>query len=55
VYQQGAAVTYNQEGNDYSGLDGTTFKAQADVRVAVLPAAGAAQVGAHTGGGASGW
>ncbi|TNN82353.1 RNA-binding protein 5 [Liparis tanakae] len=52
VYQQGAAVTYNQEGNDYSGLDGTTFQAQADVRVAVLPA-GAAQMGVHTGGGAS--
>ncbi|XP_034393942.1 RNA-binding protein 10 isoform X2 [Cyclopterus lumpus] len=53
VYQQGAAVTYNQEGNEYSGLDGTTFKAQADVRVAALPGAGAAQMGAYTGGAAS--
>ncbi|KAM9350756.1 RNA-binding protein 10 [Symphorus nematophorus] len=52
VYQQGAAVTYSQEGNEYSGLDGTTFKAQADVRVAALPSTGAALIGAYTGGAA---
>ncbi|XP_029291895.1 RNA-binding protein 10 [Cottoperca gobio] len=48
VYQQGAAVTYNQEGNEYSALDGTTFKAQGDSRVA-LPGAGTALMGAYTG------
>lgn len=53
--QQGAAVSYSQEGNVYSGLDGTTFKAQADARVAALPSAGAALMGAYTGGPASGW
>uniref|UniRef100_A0A8C9Z6B3 RNA binding motif protein 10 n=1 Tax=Sander lucioperca TaxID=283035 RepID=A0A8C9Z6B3_SANLU len=53
VYQQGAAVTYNQEGNEYSGLDGTTFKTQADARVAALPGAGKALIGAYTGG--AGW
>ena len=52
VYQQGAAVTYNQEGTDYSGLDGTTYKA--DVRVAALPGAGTALMGAYTGGAAPG-
>ncbi|XP_031700911.1 RNA-binding protein 10 [Anarrhichthys ocellatus] len=45
VYQQGAAVTYSQEGIEYSGLDGTTYKAQVD-------GAGAAQMGAYTGGAA---
>ncbi|XP_070695363.1 RNA-binding protein 10 isoform X2 [Pempheris klunzingeri] len=50
VYQQGAAVTYGQDGNEYSGLDGTTFKAQTDARVAALPSAGAALIGAYTGG-----
>lgn len=55
VYQQGAAVTYSQEGNEYSGLDGTTFKAQADSRVAGLPGAGTALMGAYTGGSAPGW
>lgn len=55
VYQQGAAVTYNQEGNEYSVLDGATFKAQADARVAALPVAGAALMGAYTGGAAPGW
>ncbi|XP_073326076.1 RNA-binding protein 10 isoform X2 [Pagrus major] len=52
VYQQGAAVTYSQEGNEYSGLDGTTFKAHADARVAALPNAGAALMGTYTGGAA---
>ncbi|XP_026224140.1 RNA-binding protein 10 isoform X3 [Anabas testudineus] len=47
VYQQGAAVTYNQEGNEYSGPDGTTFKAQADGRIAAMPSAGAALMGAY--------
>lgn len=54
VYQQGAAVTYNQEGTDYSGLDGTSFKVQADVRVAALPGAGTALMGAYAGGVAPG-
>ncbi|XP_071332453.1 RNA-binding protein 10 [Trachinotus anak] len=52
VYQQGAAVTYNQEGHEFSGPDGTTFKAQADTRVPALPSAGAALMGAYTGGAA---
>lgn len=54
VYQQGAAVTYSQDGNEYSGQDGTTFKAQVDARVASLPSAGPALMGAYTGG-AAGW
>uniref|UniRef100_UPI0037E78B50 RNA-binding protein 10 n=1 Tax=Semicossyphus pulcher TaxID=241346 RepID=UPI0037E78B50 len=53
VYQQGAAVTYSQDGSEYSGLDGTTFKAQADVRVAALSSTGGALMGAYTGGAAS--
>ncbi|XP_076596926.1 RNA-binding protein 10 [Chaetodon auriga] len=53
VYQQGAAVAYSQEGNEFSGLDGTTFKAQVDARVASLPSAGAALMGAYTGGAAA--
>uniref|UniRef100_A0A7N8XPA4 RNA binding motif protein 10 n=1 Tax=Mastacembelus armatus TaxID=205130 RepID=A0A7N8XPA4_9TELE len=48
AYQQGAAVTYSHEGNEYSGPDGTTFKAQADARVAVLPSSGVAPMGAYT-------
>lgn len=55
VCQQGAAVSYSQEGNVYSGLDGTTFKAQTDARVAALPSAGAALMGSYTGGPAPGW
>ncbi|XP_041801094.1 RNA-binding protein 10 [Chelmon rostratus] len=53
VYQQGAAVTYSQDGNEYSGQDGTTFKAQVDARVASLPSAGPALMGAYTGGAAA--
>ncbi|XP_041656204.1 RNA-binding protein 10 [Cheilinus undulatus] len=53
VYQQGAAVTYSQEGNEYAGQDSTSFKAQADVRVAALPSSGAALMGAYTVGGAT--
>ncbi|KAM3617409.1 uncharacterized protein V6R79_005784 [Siganus canaliculatus] len=49
VYQQGAAVTYSQEGNEYSGKDGTAFKAQADTRVGALPSAGAALMGSYQG------
>lgn len=45
VYQQGAAVTYSQDGHEYTGPDGTAFKAQADTRVAALN-------GAYTGGAA---
>ncbi|KAM7411808.1 hypothetical protein PAMA_021673 [Pampus argenteus] len=48
VYQQGAAVTYNQEGHEYSGPNGTTFKA--DARVAT--STGAALMGAYTAGAA---
>ncbi|KAK5863653.1 hypothetical protein PBY51_000667 [Eleginops maclovinus] len=50
VYQQGAAVTYSQEGVEYSGLDGTHFKAQGDARASALPGAGTALMGAYTGG-----
>lgn len=55
VYQQGAAVTYNQEGHEYSGPDGTSFKTQTDARVPALPGAGTALMGAYTGGAAPGW
>lgn len=41
MYQQGAAVAYNQEGNDYALLDGQHFQVQTDSRVASLPSAGA--------------
>ncbi|XP_034552207.1 RNA-binding protein 10 isoform X2 [Notolabrus celidotus] len=53
VYQQGAAVTYNQEGNEYTGLDGTGFKTTTDVRIAALPSSGGALMGAYTGGAAT--
>ncbi|KAM9856021.1 RNA-binding protein 10 [Aulostomus maculatus] len=47
VYQQGAAVSYSQEGHEYSGpQDGTSFKVQTDTRVAALPAA--ALIGVYT-------
>ncbi|KAF3860511.1 hypothetical protein F7725_000766 [Dissostichus mawsoni] len=54
VYQQGAAVTYNQEGVEYSGLDGTHFKSQGDARASALPGARTALMGAYTGGAAAG-
>lgn len=44
VYQQGAAVSYSQGGQNYTGPDGT------DARVAALPGGGAALNGAYTGG-----
>lgn len=47
VYQQGAAVTYSQEGLECTGVDGAAFKGQADSRVAGLPAAGAALLGTY--------
>ncbi|XP_010781993.1 RNA-binding protein 10 [Notothenia coriiceps] len=53
VYQQGAAVTYNQEGAEYSGLDGTHFKSQGDGRASALPGARTALMGAYTGGAAA--
>ncbi|XP_029995115.1 RNA-binding protein 10 isoform X1 [Sphaeramia orbicularis] len=53
VFQQGAAVTYNQDGHGYSGSDGTSFKGQADTRITALPTAGAALMGAYTTGGAT--
>ncbi|XP_017270557.1 RNA-binding protein 10 [Kryptolebias marmoratus] len=46
VCQQGAAVTYSQEGLKYAGADCT-----ADSRVAALPSAGASLNGAYAGGG----
>ncbi|XP_068996757.1 RNA-binding protein 10 [Embiotoca jacksoni] len=52
VYQQGAAVTYSQEGHEYSGSEGGTFKVQADSRVAALAGAGTSLNGAYTGGAA---
>ena len=54
VYQQGAAVTYSQEGLEHTGSDGTTFKAQADTRAAALPSAGPSLNGAYTPGAAPG-
>ncbi|KAM4610906.1 RNA-binding protein 10 isoform 2-T2 [Polymixia lowei] len=53
VYQQGAAVTYNQEGQDYLVTDGTPFKAQASAAGAALPSAGVGLMGAYTGGAAT--
>ncbi|XP_068160456.1 RNA-binding protein 10 isoform X2 [Antennarius striatus] len=50
VYQQGAAVTYSRERNEFSGIDGTTLKAQADVTLAALPNAGLPLTGTYTGG-----
>ena len=54
VYQQGSAVTYNQEGHEYSGPDGATFKAQADARLPALLSLGASLVGTYSGGAAPG-
>lgn len=48
VYQQGAAVTYAQEGQAYPGPD-------TDSRIAALPGAGVALNGAYSGGGNPGW
>ncbi|KAM9752480.1 RNA-binding protein 10 isoform 2-T6 [Menidia menidia] len=50
VYQQGAAVSYSQEGHDV-GPDATTPKTQADTRVAGLPSAGPFLNGTFTTGG----
>ncbi|XP_047446757.1 RNA-binding protein 10 isoform X2 [Mugil cephalus] len=47
VYQQGAAVTYGQEGHD-----GSAFKAQADTRLVALPSVGAGLNGPYPGGAA---
>lgn len=49
VCQQGAAVTYSQEGHKYSGPDSMT-----DSRGAALPIAGASLNGAYSGEGATG-
>ncbi|XP_029973960.1 RNA-binding protein 10 [Salarias fasciatus] len=49
VYQQGAAVTYSQEGQEYPGADGSTFKAQAVTRAPALPGAAGAQNGVYAG------
>uniref|UniRef100_A0A1A7WUN2 RNA binding motif protein 10 n=1 Tax=Iconisemion striatum TaxID=60296 RepID=A0A1A7WUN2_9TELE len=48
MYQQGAAVTYSQEGLKYSGPDGS--RVPTDSRVAALPNAVATLNGAFTGG-----
>lgn len=48
--QQGAAVSYSEKGNTFSGLDVSSFKPQTDVRVAPLPGAGAALMGAFPAG-----
>lgn len=53
-YQQGAAVTYSQEGLEYTGPDSTTFKAHADGGVAALTSVGASLNGAYAGGAAPG-
>ncbi|KAG7519628.1 hypothetical protein JOB18_012295 [Solea senegalensis] len=50
MYQQGAAVTYSQEGHEYFEPDGATFKAQTDTRIPALPNAGAALVVTYAGG-----
>uniref|UniRef100_A0A3Q2QZY8 RNA binding motif protein 10 n=2 Tax=Fundulus heteroclitus TaxID=8078 RepID=A0A3Q2QZY8_FUNHE len=50
VYQQGAAVTYSQEGQNYTGPDGSASRAQTDSRTAALSGAGAALNGAYAGG-----
>lgn len=52
VYQQGAAVTYSQEGLEYAGQEGTTFKTQADNRVTALTSGVASLNGAYAGGAA---
>lgn len=54
VYQQGAAVTYGQDGHEFSLLDGATFKVPTDARVAALPNPGTALMGAYTTGATSG-
>lgn len=43
--QQGAAVSYSQKRNTFSGLDVSSFKPQTDVRVAPIPGGGAALMG----------
>ncbi|XP_056157694.1 RNA-binding protein 10 [Lampris incognitus] len=50
VYQQGAAVTYNLEGQEYSAPDSETFKAQVGPAGTTLPSTGAGLMGAYTGG-----
>nr|XP_057939844.1 RNA-binding protein 10-like isoform X1 [Doryrhamphus excisus] len=48
LYQQRAAITYNQGGNDYSVPDGLHFKVQADSRVSTLPNPGKPLMGVYT-------
>ncbi|XP_029910900.1 RNA-binding protein 10 isoform X2 [Myripristis murdjan] len=52
VYQQGAAVTYTQEGQENLGPDASTLKVQAGATGAALPSTGTALMGAYTGGAA---
>ncbi|XP_061592026.1 RNA-binding protein 10 isoform X1 [Cololabis saira] len=47
LYQQGAAVSYSQDGIEYAGPDGTTFKAQGEAGVSSLPSGGASLNGAY--------
>ncbi|KAM9343499.1 RNA-binding protein 10 isoform 2-T2 [Pholidichthys leucotaenia] len=49
VYQQGAAVTYTQEGHEYNGPNGSTCSQQADTGVAAIGSAGASLNGAYAG------
>lgn len=55
VCQQGAALPYSQEGSAFAGLSSIAFKAQTDARVAALPSAGTALMGAYTAGTVTGW
>ncbi|XP_061651956.1 RNA-binding protein 10 isoform X1 [Phyllopteryx taeniolatus] len=47
MYQQGAAITYIQEGNGYSLPDGQHFQVQTESRVASLPSAAAPLKGTY--------
>lgn len=53
VCQQAAAVSYGEEGTMYSVMD-STLKSPPDPKIAALPAAGVALMGAYTGGAAPG-
>lgn len=53
VCQQGGAVSYSQEGDLFSGLDGT-LKSIKDTEIAALTGAGVAMIGPYTGGAAPG-
>ncbi|KAM6976894.1 RNA-binding protein 10 [Aplochiton taeniatus] len=50
VYQQGAAVAYGLESQEYAVPEGSAFKAQAGAVGTALPATGAGLMGAYAGG-----